>query len=230
MTVAHLMDCGIGIMAKAPIPGHAKTRLIPLLGSEGAAAVQENLIHRALATAWTAKQGAVTLFTDGAPEHPLWQECQRRYGVPCFEQQGEDLGQRMVQALHTLLTRYSAAVLIGTDCPVLSAVDLREAISRIPERGMTFIPAEDGGYVLVGGARIFDAAFQDIAWSTAAVMEQTRAHLRAVGAQPERDWTEGTTLWDVDVPADFERACALGLLEAEPRSQWLPMGDGVAIA
>jgi len=230
MTTAHLLDCGIGIMAKAPIPGHAKTRLTPLLGPEAAAAVQESLIHRALATAWTARQGAVTLFTDGAPDHPLWQECERRYGVPRFAQQGVDLGQRMLQALHTLLSRYSAAVLIGTDCPAMTAVDLREAVSHIPERGMTFIPAEDGGYVLVGGARVFEAAFHDIAWSSSVVMEQTRERLRAAGAQPGRDWTEGPSLWDVDVPADFQRACALGLLDPEHEARWLPAGDGAATA
>ena len=56
------MTVDIAIFARAPVAGEAKTRLIPRLGAEGAAALQHALIHRALATAVAAELGSVSLW------------------------------------------------------------------------------------------------------------------------------------------------------------------------
>ena len=63
----------VAILAKAPIPGFAKTRLIPLLGADGAARLQERLLERALATAVEAKLGPVTLWCAPDAESPFFQ-------------------------------------------------------------------------------------------------------------------------------------------------------------
>ena len=77
---------------------------------------------------------------------------------------------------------------------------------------MVFIPAEDGGYVLVGARRggLEKRCFDDIAWGGAEVMAQTRMQLLKQGWAPSRDWREMPALWDVDTPEDFERARRLG--------------------
>ena len=99
--------------------------------------------------------------------------------------------------------------MIGTDCPALSAGDLRAAAAVL--RGGTdavVFPAEDGGYVLIGARHAEPGLFADIAWSTPQVMDETRRRLR----QAKLTWQEPATLWDVDVPEDLDRlrACGLG--------------------
>lgn len=202
----------VGVMAKAPVAGEAKTRLIPLLGAAAAADLQRELTLRALATATGAAPGAVTLFTAGDEDHPFWRECREAFDIAVEPQRGADLGARMRHALSLLLRRHARTLLIGTDCPALRAEDLAQAATTLGAARMVFAPAEDGGYVLVGAREIEPAAFEGITWGEASVMRDTRAALTAVGWQAGIDWTELPESWDLDRPDDFHRASAAGLL------------------
>lgn len=204
----------IGVLARAPVAGACKTRLIPLIGAPGAARLQRHLIDHTLTTACAAAPGAVTLFTAGeAPDAP-WSVWQQRFGVPVVPQAGLDLGERMKRALTQLIGRAERALLIGTDCPLLAARHLQAAARQLARARMVFVPARDGGYVLVGARELNADAFRGIAWSTARVMEQTRDALRARGWRGGRDWAELPTLWDIDRPADLRRAMRAGLIPA----------------
>lgn len=205
----------IGVLARAPVAGACKTRLIPLIGAPGAARLQRHLIDHTLTTACAAAPGAVTLFTTGdAPDAP-WSAWQQRFGVRLAPQVGAGLGERMRQALAALLDRSEHALLIGTDCPLLKVRQLQAAARHLARARMVFVPAQDGGYVLVGARELNADAFRDIAWSTARVMQQTRAALRAGGWRSRHDWTELPTLWDIDRPADLRRAMRAGLIPAD---------------
>lgn len=211
----------IAVFAKAPIAGAAKTRLIPLLGAQGAANAQRAMTLRTLNTAHAAAPGEVSLWTTGDHDHPFFADCASRFELACRPQCAGDLGARMADCLRTQLQTNQTVLLIGTDCPVRSADDLRAA-ARALQAGaqMAFTPAEDGGYVLVGahahGGNLtagFEQAFAGIAWSTAQVMTQTRARLAAIGWQAGREWCELPVLWDVDTPADYLRAQQANLLD-----------------
>lgn len=210
-----MQQFAVGVMAKAPIPGEAKTRLIPLLGAVAAADLQRELALRALATAIGAAPGAVTLFTAGDGNHPFWRECRAAFDIAVAPQQGTDLGARMRHALSALLRGHARALLIGTDCPALGPADLAQAATMLCDTRMVFAPAEDGGYVLVGAREVEPAAFEGIAWGEASVMRDTRAALTAVGWQAGIDWTELPERWDLDRPDDFHRASAAGLLSPQ---------------
>lgn len=199
----------LGLFAKAPIPGYAKTRLIPQLGAEGAAALQAALIDRALQTAATC-DAALTLWTAGDADDPFWSGVQQRHGLQLAAQQGEDLGARMAHALSAMLQQGSAAVIIGSDCPALRSANLAAAFAALRRFEQVFIPAEDGGYVLVGSRRLVPEMFRDIAWGTASVMAQTRARLAAAGVDSV---CELPTLWDLDTAEDWERARAAGWVD-----------------
>jgi hypothetical protein len=121
----------------------------------------------------------------------------------------------MRQALAVLLGRSEQALLIGTDCPLLEVHQLQAAARRLARARMVFVPAHDGGYVLVGARQLNADAFRDIAWSTARVMQQTRDALRASGWRSRHDWAELPTLWDIDRPADLQRAMQAGLISAD---------------
>ena len=209
----------IAVFAKAPVAGSAKTRLIPLLGAEGAAEAHRIMTRHALRIACAAAPGQVSLWSAGDPAHPFLQACCEQFKVPQYQQQEGDLGQRMATCLRTLLSGNQRVLLIGSDCPALTSADLQLAAAALEGSArMVFTPAEDGGYVLVG-ARCndedgFTAAFDDIAWSTVEVMAQTRTRFAALGWQAGNDWAEMPMRWDVDMPADHLRAVEAGLLPA----------------
>jgi rSAM/selenodomain-associated transferase 1 len=197
----------IAILAKAPIPGFAKTRLIPALGADGAAALQRSLIAHAVETAAAAATGPVTLWAAPDATHEAFAALPA-CGIGLMQQANGDLGARMLAAL---AAANGLALVIGTDCPALGADDLRGA-ARILRGGADAVvyPAEDGGYVLIGARRPEPALFADMAWSTPQVMDETRRRLR----HAKLTWQEPVTLWDVDRPEDLRRlrACGLGSL------------------
>ena len=96
---------------------------------------------------------------------------------------------------------HARMVLVGSDCPVLSAADLRLAARWLRSCDAVIAPAEDGGYPLIGLKRASQAPFDGVAWSTADVMAQTRVRLARLGWR----WRELRTLWDVDRPDDLAR-------------------------
>lgn len=198
----------IAVFAKAPVPGEVKTRLAPLLGPDGAAALHAGLVRRTLAMATQARPRAVDLWCAPTTADPFFERCAAEFGVTLQAQAGEDLGERMGRAIATGLRGADAVVVIGCDCPVLGVADLEEAFGELQRHPVVIAPAEDGGYVLVGMTKLHEVIFRDIDWGTAAVMGQTRARLAAGGIE----WHELPTRWDVDRPADHARLQAEGLL------------------
>jgi rSAM/selenodomain-associated transferase 1 len=194
---------GIAILARAPVPGQAKTRLIPALGAGGAARLQEWLLLRTVALALDAGLGPVTLWWDGTPDHPALAACCARGPLESRRQPDGDLGDRMHAAIAKSTTP-GGTLVIGTDCPALTTAHLREAAAQLANHDAVLYPAEDGGYVLIGLRRAEPELFADMPWGSATVMEQTRQRLRTLGW----NWSEPATLWDVDRPDDLERLLA----------------------
>jgi rSAM/selenodomain-associated transferase 1 len=203
---------GIAIFAKAPVPGYAKTRLIPRLGAAGAADLQRRLIVRTVETGIGAALGPVSLWCAPGRDHELFRGLGRDFGLTLFDQKGQDLGARMLLAFQALAPA-GPLLLIGTDCPALTSAHLRQCAQALKSGyDAVFVPAEDGGYVLVGLRRPEPALFEDLDWSTPKVMAQTRARAARAGLR----WSEPLTLWDVDVPADLERLEAVECCRERP--------------
>lgn len=209
----------VAIFARAPVPGATKTRLIPLLGPDGAAHVHRQMLSKTLQTALQAADNQVSLWQAGESADAFLRRLADDAGLPCYRQTGTTLGTRMANCLQYLAAKHPAVVLIGSDAPVLSVQDFHHAAAALSNGArMVFSPAEDGGYVLVGAhqraseaerARIFDA----IDWGTSLVMSQTRERLAELGWRPGLEFVELATRWDVDEPADFIRAMDEGLLD-----------------
>lgn len=105
----------------------------------------------------------------------------------------------MCRALSGALEGASRAVLIGTDCPGLSAALLEEALEALNHRDAVLGPALDGGYVLIGLRIAAPTLFQGIPWGTDQVLEMSRVRLRALGWC----WHELEPLRDLDRPNDL---------------------------
>jgi rSAM/selenodomain-associated transferase 1 len=190
----------IAIMAKAPIAGLAKTRLMPMLGADGAADLQAWLLQRTVATALAADLGPVSLWCTPDTSHPAFIDCGRDGRLSLQPQPEGDLGQRMRVAAQASATA-AGVLLIGTDCPLLDVRRLRRAAAGLRQHDAVLLPAEDGGYVLLGLRRVAADVFRDINWSTERVLAQTRDRLNALDWR----WEEPETLWDIDHPADYIR-------------------------
>lgn len=200
-------ETAILVFAKAPLAGSVKTRLIPLLGAEGAAALHLQLLDHALAVARGADAGAVQLWCTPDVTHPALQAAAATHHATLHLQQGRDLGERMAHAFSASLGKCMNALCIGVDCPALTPRHLRDACSALHSgHDAVFVPAEDGGYALVGLSRAAPRLFDAMTWGGPQVMSQTRERMRASGMR----WRELETLWDVDRPEDLQRLHASG--------------------
>ncbi len=194
--------CGIVrviVFAKAPLPGLAKTRLIPALGADGAARLARRMLDDTLAAAREAKLGPVELCVAPDAGDPSWRQMATAPDIVLTSQGDGDLGARMARAAARTIARGEAALLIGTDCPQMSPHVLRAAALALRDADAILHPSSDGGYVLLGLARFDAQLFTRIAWSTTSVAATTVARIRALG------WslTLGATFDDIDVPDDL---------------------------
>ena len=196
------------MFAKAPVPGEVKTRLAAILGAYGAAALHSGLVRHALATALAVRAGEVELCCAPDTSHPFFARCAAQFGVPLAPQRGADLGSRMREAIERALASGAVSIVIGCDCAALKAVHLRAAADALARHDAVIIPAEDGGYVLIGLAVAIPAIFEGIDWGTPAVLRQTRERLGA----SKVTFVELPALWDVDRPEDYARLQSEGLL------------------
>ncbi len=192
----------VQIFCKTPQLGQVKTRLMPELSAEDALAAHLELSRRTLDMATKNRLCPVELWCTPTVDHPFFTEAAQHGSLRLVEQQGRDLGERMHHAMSTALRDYARAVLIGTDCPSLTAQDIEAAITALEGPvNAVFVPAEDGGYVLVGLNRPRPELFANMPWGTSAVMDITRARLAAMG----QTYVELARRWDVDTAEDFAR-------------------------
>lgn len=206
-------DATIMVFARAPVAGITKTRLIPLLGADGAAALHARLLTHALSTARAAAPARLELWCAPDTAHPFLQSAAATHGAALRVQQGANLGDRMAHAFTDTLQGTGVTLCIGADCPVLTAQHLQDAAAALRDgNAAVFVPTEDGGYALIGLAHDRPQLFTDIDWGGPQVMAQTRTRLCELALR----WCELETLWDVDRPEDVLRLRQSGLLPDAP--------------
>ena len=195
------------LFAKAPVAGAVKTRLIPVLGAAAAAKLHRQLVVRALMTLTEADVGPVEICCAPDASHAFFVECRRHFSITLTSQSGGDLGERMQRAFENALLTAPCALIVGADCPSITVDDIRDAAAQLARADAALIPAEDGGYVLIGATRTHQHMFEGIDWGGPTVLTVQRQCFRALDWR----WHEGATRWDVDRPEDLAR-----LAELEP--------------
>lgn len=172
------------IMVKTPVPGYAKTRLIPALGEIGAAELAQRMLQHAVQQALLLRQvmPQVQIELCVAPDKadPCWQVYHGN-GIQIQQQVNGDLGARMQAALNRALDEGCAAILMGTDCPALDAELLGQAVAGVLHHQAVICPTFDGGYALLGLPQKCAAVFENMPWSTADVFTLSVKRLQAAG-------------------------------------------------
>ena len=198
---------GILVFAREPVAGRAKTRLIPALGTDGAARLARVMLGHALVEAAAANIGRVELVCDPHPDE--WQTPVK--GVATSAQIGVDLGERMGTAVERVLAQNERVIITGTDCPGLDAARIAEAARALDNHDVAIIPATDGGYVLIGFSRFDRAIFTKVQWGGDGVLSATLANIASLG------WTvwKGEPLPDIDDPEDLIHAPDTWLVDGD---------------
>lgn len=195
------MRIALLVFAKAPVPGEAKTRLIPALGPGGAAVLSARLTRRTLRTAAAGDWASTVLCCAPDATHDFFALCRRLHGVILRDQRGADLGERMHEAFDWALGSHDAAILVGTDIPSMGPDDLAGAAEALRGGADAVLgPAQDGGYWLIGLRQTSPTLFSGVAWSTPAVAAATRQRLQALGWR----WSELPPRHDLDNPEDLD--------------------------
>ena len=207
----------VAVFARPPIGGHAKTRLIPLLGQRGAATLQAAFISDTLRKVAGLKgavepylflaEDSLTLVRSGVrvPRAPSWLPvCHRDFRI--IRQQGKDLGERLENAFRRLFILYPSCVVIGTDSPLLPPRALRQALRELQACESVLGPCPDGGYYLIAlrrpaDPRLLRGIFRSVRWSTAFAFRDTLESLLRGGYSCSV--LEGYA--DVDLPRDVQR-------------------------
>ena len=164
----------LSIFARLPVPGKVKTRLVPALGAEGAARLYARLLAQTVEVARDSGLEFELRVTGGeiAAFHQLFGD-----DVCVVEQGGGDLGAKMARV-------GAPALLIGSDCPGVTAALLRAAAGALEERRVVVGPANDGGYYLIGFREPMPFLFDGMEWSTPSVLPETLSRLAARGIGP----------------------------------------------
>ncbi|GAA0898537.1 DUF2064 domain-containing protein [Nocardiopsis tropica] len=197
------------IVAKAPVPGRVKTRLIgaisPLDAARLAAASLVDTVEAALAVRGARCAVALAGRLDDAVESDRLRAALAECEV--FEQVGGGLATRLVAAHRRAAEAGGPVLQIGMDTPQVSAALLASGLDAARD-GAALGPASDGGWwalgVPPGGADRLDCLL-DVPMSTAHTGECTRRALRAAGLAP----VELPELRDVDRPDDIAEVAAL---------------------
>ncbi|GBE90508.1 TIGR04282 family arsenosugar biosynthesis glycosyltransferase [Nostoc cycadae] len=189
------------IFTRYPEAGKTKTRLIPALGSIGAANLQQQMTeYTLLQTQELQKAIGISVevrFTGGNLQ--LMQDWLGSELL--YKSQGEgDLGSRMARSLFDAFQkRAEYGIIIGTDCPGLNSQILATAFQQLQTVDLVIGPAIDGGYYLIGVHRFIPELFANIDWGTAQVLQQTVAIAEKIGVSH----TYLPALADVDRPEDL---------------------------
>ncbi|MEW6427880.1 MAG: TIGR04282 family arsenosugar biosynthesis glycosyltransferase [Thermodesulfobacteriota bacterium] len=189
------------LFTRYPVPGAAKTRLIPALGDHGAAALQKRMTERIAAELTKLPvHVAKEIWFEGAAlrEMEAWLGSSH---ILRQQPQGE-LGARMREVMRQSFSEGCCPLIfIGADCPTLLSEHLLIALGQLHRTDVVIGPANDGGYYLIGMRRHVPALFENIPWGGPQVLARTCEQAERLGLGvallPIRN--------DIDRPEDLAR-------------------------
>lgn len=185
--------CRAVLFTRFPDAGKAKTRLIPAIGPDGAAAVHKILTERTIATL-KSSNCQIEIHYTGADKSAF----KKWLGddLTFIAQPDGDLTDRLLAALQP-----APVLFFGSDTPDLKDDHIEQAISALQDHDVVIGPAEDGGYYCIGVNGSYQFLFEDMPWSTDQVLPETISRIAERGLT----YKALETLSDCDTPDDLAR-------------------------
>ena len=205
-------DCLV-LFTRFPVPGTTKTRLIPLLGPQGAADLQRKMTERIFRECQKLQPHNVSsiihYYGDSQRDMQDW------LGSQIYSRQtGEDLGENMFQGfLFAARNGAEYILLFGSDIPEISADILKTGLDELHKGRAVLGPSKDGGFYaigLTGGQvqKLLPGLFLGMQWSTATVFAEIVKRLRDAGCPPALL----PMMSDIDRPEELQLAVERGLV------------------
>lgn len=178
--------------------GKVKTRLATQIGHERALEIYQFLLQHTQCAISPLEADIRVYYSEYLPEVDLWDLSVHTKHL----QEGSTLGERLIHALKESFEHgYSKIVVIGSDCPQLSASHIEKAFKELEEVDIVLGPARDGGYYLIAMNRLHEHLFLHKSWSSKHVFDQTLDDL----IENKLSWFELPILSDIDTIEDLER-------------------------
>jgi rSAM/selenodomain-associated transferase 1 len=186
-------DPRLVLFARYPVAGVCKTRLIPALGAQGAAALHRHLTERTIGVMRASGCKVTVAFTGACRDHF---EAWLGSDVALIEQVEGGLTNKLLACLDP-----APVIFFGADTPDLTSAHVEQAIAALQNHKVVIGPAEDGGYYLIGMREALPELLTDMPWSTDQVLPETCTRLGRLGITP----VLLETLSDCDRPEDLLR-------------------------
>ncbi len=167
------------LMTKIPVAGKSKTRLMPNVSADTAAAIALEMIVDTVEKAAVGWAGPIGLLVDSDRRHPRLSELAARFDLTIGTQSEGDLGAKMEHAISEALSRYSAAAVMGCDIPEITPAILRLAYDRLLAGCNVMGPSADGGFYFAGFTDCAPGMFENIEWSAPSTLAAALAQLQA---------------------------------------------------
>jgi len=189
------------VFTREPIAGKTKTRLIPAIGRDNAAALADAFNRDTLAKAKKLTPAELVIAGSapgGAKRSRYFKSLAHEFGAWVVEQGAGHLGARMAAAMRPF-TNAGGALLMGTDTPSLPVKLLIKNADLFETNPVVIAPTLDGGYYLVALRGKLPNIFKPMEWGSSVVLAQTLARLR----EASEPYCLGPWWYDVDRPIDL---------------------------
>ena len=192
------MKAALMIFARHPEAGKVKTRLAATIGNDAALSIYTQLVKHTVSITKDLPVDKFVFYADEVVPEDLWLAAHYFKDI----QKGNDLGERMKHGFDSIFRKgYNMAVVIGTDCPGLSAPALMDAFGSLNTHDVVIGPAVDGGYYILGMKQPWPPLFKDIRWSTSSVFDETLKRCSALHLK----YTLLPVLQDIDEEKDLKQ-------------------------
>ncbi|NER18197.1 DUF2064 domain-containing protein [Spongiivirga citrea] len=191
------------IFTRNPELGKVKTRLAKTIGNEAALNIYKFLLEHTKKVTQTIEVDKQVHYSVKIRENDIWDAATYNKRL----QKGEDLGKRMAKAFQDAFNEgYNKVVIIGSDLYDLSTQDISEAFDRLDTNQVVIGPATDGGYYLLGLTTMIPEIFEDKAWGTSTVFNDTLANVqdkKYLLLNPKNDVDVYDDIKDIDIFNQF---------------------------
>lgn len=196
------MDKSLIVFLKNPVEGKVKTRIANTAGNIKALEIYKELLGILNDNLARVNCEVYLYFTETPMDISYWANANYIYRV----QKGNDLGARMSAAFEEVFRDGGSqkplkVLIVGSDCPLLSAEIIDEAFLKLDKSDIVLGPAEDGGYYLLGMKKMNTELFEGVSWSTEKVLNETLD--KAAGLGLSVAFTP--SLFDIDTEEDWTR-------------------------
>jgi rSAM/selenodomain-associated transferase 1 len=219
MTGSTNHDCALVIMAKAPRPGSAKTRLAQSLPPTAVVELYRCLLDDTMALAKSLDDVDVAIMCPAPDVEVLSREASAT--APVLAQSGDGLAAGLTSVFaHFAAAGHRRIIAFNSDSPHLPVSVLKSAFQALTEHDVVVGPTHDGGYYLVGATASHPGLFSGDRLGTTNAFDALLARVRALGLSVRLT----DPFYDIDVAADLSQLAA-ELQHAPARAprtaQWL---------